>query len=201
MNSPGIAVRQAMELYSERLRLRPWQDEDLASFAVLNADPRVMEFFPSVASRADSDALAERIRRHFVEHGFGLWAAELPGIAGFIGFVGLVHVPFAAPFAPAVEIGWRLASEHWGHGYATEGAPAALAVGFDRLGLAEIVSMTVPANTRSRNVMEKLGMQRSPADDFDHPKIAEGHRFRRHVLYRLSRTDWAHRGAGRPAQR
>ncbi|HEX3759983.1 MAG TPA: GNAT family N-acetyltransferase [Kofleriaceae bacterium] len=179
------------ELVTERLVLRAWRDADLAPFAALNADPRVMEHFSSAPSRAESDAMVERIRRHFACHGVGLWAIEAPGIADFIGFVGLVHVPFAAPFTPAVEIGWRLAAAHWGHGYATEAARRALAFGFEQLQLDQIVSMTVPANLRSRTVMERLGMHRSPADDFDHPRLPEGHPMRRHVLYRLSRAAWA----------
>lgn len=178
-------------LSTDRLVLRAWRDTDRAPFAALNADPRVMEHFPSALSPADSDAMVERIRRHFASHGFGLWAVEAPGVAGFVGFVGLVHVPFAAPFTPAVEVGWRLAAEHWGRGYATEGARRVLEVGFEQLHLEQIVSMTVPANQRSRHVMEKLGMQRSPADDFDHPRLPEDHPLRRHVLYRLSRTEWA----------
>jgi len=179
------------ELRSERLLLRPWRDEDLEPFAALNADPRVMEFFVSVLSSAHSDAMVERIRRHFGERGFGLWALEVPGLAPFAGFVGLKVPHLPAPFVPAVEIGWRLAYEHWGRGYATEAARVVLAAGFTRLGLAEIVSLTTATNLRSRQVMAKLGMRRVPADDFDHPDITEGHPFRPHVLYRLSRADWA----------
>jgi RimJ/RimL family protein N-acetyltransferase len=178
-----------MELTSKRLVLRSWRASDRAGFAALNADLRVMEWFPSTLSRAESDAMVERIREHFEQHGFGLWAAEVPGVADFIGFIGLLHVPFAAPFTPAVEIGWRIAAEHWGHGYATEGAQAVLAAGFERFALDEIVAMTVSSNLRSRRVMEKLGMRRSPSDDFDHPKIAERHPLRRHVLYRRQRGD------------
>jgi RimJ/RimL family protein N-acetyltransferase len=185
------------EFRTDRLVLRAWRDADLAPFAALNTDPRVMEFFASAPSRTESDAMVERIRRHFAGHGFGLWAVEAPGVADFIGFVGLVHVPFSAPFTPAVEVGWRLAAEHWGRGYATEAAGRALAAGFEQLQLDEIVSMTVPANQRSRGVMEKIGMRCSPADDFDHPGLPEGHRLHRHVLYRLSRADWRRqRGAG-----
>jgi RimJ/RimL family protein N-acetyltransferase len=195
----GLAVAAPAELATERLVLRAWRDTDLAPFAALNADPRVMEHFASALSPAESAAMVERIRRHFTDHGFGLWAVEVPGVAEFIGYVGLVHVPFAAPFTPAVEVGWRLAAGHWGRGYATEGARRALEVGFAQLQLAQIVSMTVPANQRSRHVMEKLGMRRSPADDFDHPRLPEGHPQRRHVLYRLSRTEWAHpQGSGTP---
>jgi RimJ/RimL family protein N-acetyltransferase len=185
------------EVRSARLRLRLWRDDDRAPFAALNADPRVMEFFPSTLSSAESDAMVERLRHHFVERGFGLWAVEVPGIAPFIGFVGLQYPHLPAPFVSAVEVGWRLAREHWGHGYATEAARAALAAGFGDLGLDEIVSLTVPANLRSRQVMEKLGMRRDPADDFDHPKHADSHPLRRHVLYRLSRSDWANGAAAR----
>jgi RimJ/RimL family protein N-acetyltransferase len=189
----GLEAAAPAELTTERLVLRAWRDSDLAPFAALSADPRVMEHFASALSPAESAAMVERIRQHFARHGFGLWAVEVPGVAAFIGYVGLVHVPFTAPFTPAIEVGWRLAAEHWGRGYATEGARRALEVGFAQLELAQIVSMTVPVNQRSRHVMEKLGMRRSPADDFDHPRLPEGHPQRRHVLYRLSRTEWAHR--------
>lgn len=145
------------------------------------------EHLPAPLSRAQSDAVAERIGAHFAQHGFGLWAVEVAGVAPFAGFVGLSIPRFAARFTPCVEVGWRLAAEHWGHGYATEGARAALAYGFDRLGLAEIVAFTVPANERSRQVMARLGMTRDPDGDFDHPALPEGHRLRRHVLYRIAR--------------
>jgi ribosomal-protein-alanine N-acetyltransferase len=174
-----------MHLSTERLLLRPWRGDDLDSFAALNADPRVMEFFPSVLSRHDSDALAERIAAHIDTHGWGLWAVEVPGAASFAGFIGLSVPGFATPFTPCVEIGWRLAHEHWGRGYAIEGARAALAFGFAVLKLEEIVSFTVPANVRSRRVMERLGMTRNPSDDFDHPGLPVEHPLRRHVLYRI----------------
>lgn len=185
--------RPVPELSTERLVLRAWRDSDLAPFAALSADPRVMEHFASALSPAESAAMVERIRRHFASHGFGLWAVEAPGVADFIGFVGLVHVPFAAAFTPAIEVGWRIAAEHWGRGYATEGARRVVAFGFDQLHLEQIVSIAMTANQRSRRVMEKLGLQRSPADDFDHPRLPEDHPRRRHVLYRLSRTAWAQR--------
>jgi RimJ/RimL family protein N-acetyltransferase len=153
----------------------------------MNADPRVMEFFPSVRTRAETEGQVARLREHFDCHGFGYWAVELSGVAPFIGFAGLGITRFEAP---CVEIGWRLAFEHWGHGYATEGARAALEFGFGKLGLDEIVSFTVPANLRSLRVMERLKMIRSPAEDFDHPLVPEGHPLRRHVLYRLSRDQW-----------
>ena len=176
-------------LRTERLILRPWRDADLPPFAALNADPRVREHFPSCLTHAESDASAARIRANFEAHGHGLWAAEVVGGAPFIGFIGLAEPSFVARFTPCIEIGWRLAHAHWGRGYATEGARAALAFGFESVGLAEIVSMTTPTNTRSRRVMEKLGMRRDPAEDFEHPNLAPGSPARRHVLYRLRAPD------------
>ena len=180
---PGVG--EPVVLRTERLILRPWRDDDLAPFAALNADPRVRAHFPSCLSRAESDGSAQRIREGFAQLGYGLWAAEIVGGAPFIGFVGLAAPNFSAHFTPCVEIGWRLAHGAWGHGYATEGARAALAFGFDTLRLAEIISMTTPDNARSRHVMEKLGMSRDAADDFDHPNLPPQSPMRRHVLYRL----------------
>jgi RimJ/RimL family protein N-acetyltransferase len=177
-------------LETRRLRLRVWREHDLAPFATLNADPRVMEFLPQRLDRAGSDAFASGIRDHFARHGFGLWAVEAQGVANFIGFVGLSIPSFQAHFMPSVEIGWRLAHEYWGHGYATEAARAALAFGFRDLALDEIVSFTVPPNWRSRRVMERLRMKTSASDDFEHPALPEGHPLRSHVLYRLSKTEW-----------
>jgi RimJ/RimL family protein N-acetyltransferase len=177
----------APTLHTPRLVLRPWREEDFAPFAAMNADPRVMEFFPRPLERAESDAAVGRTREHFARHGFGLWAVEVPGVADFIGFVGLAIPRFEAHFTPCVEIGWRLAVEHWGRGYATEAARAVLAFGFEDLALEEIVSFTTTANRRSRAVMERIGMSRSPEDDFDHPALPEGHPLRRHVLYRVKR--------------
>jgi ribosomal-protein-alanine N-acetyltransferase len=173
------------ELRTPRLCLRQWQAADLEPFARMNADPAVMEYFPALLSREQSDAIVARIEQLFRERGFGLWALEVPGVAPFAGFVGLSVPRFEAHFTPCVEVGWRLAREHWGHGYATEAAHAALDFGFQARGLQEIVSMAVVANQRSRRVMERLGMTRDPADDFDHPNMAEGHPLLRHVLYRL----------------
>jgi RimJ/RimL family protein N-acetyltransferase len=172
-------------LSTERLRLRSWRPDDFAPFAALNADRSVMEFFPAALSQDDSDAFATRIASHIEQHGWGLWAVEIPGVTSFAGYVGLATPRFDAHFTPCVEIGWRLAREHWGHGYATEGARAALAFGFETLKLDEIVSLTVPANRRSRHVMDRLGMTHEPADDFDHPGVPVGHQLRRHVLYRM----------------
>jgi RimJ/RimL family protein N-acetyltransferase len=175
------------ELHTARTRLRRWRPEDRAPFAALNADPEVMRHYPAALSGAESDALADRIEEHFTRHGFGLWAVELPGLTPFAGYVGLSVPRFEAAFTPCVEIGWRLARAHWGLGHATEAAFAVLAFGFEQLGLREIVSFTVPDNTRSRRVMERIGMSRDPAEDFDHPLLPPGHPLRRHVLYRKSR--------------
>lgn len=174
------------ELRTDRLLLRRWRPEDREPFAVLNADPVVMEHFPALLAREESDRMAERIEIHFKEHGFGLWAVELLGQASFIGFVGLAIPRFEAPFMPCVEIGWRLAADYWGQGYATEAARAAAAFGFEQVRLGEILSFTAVANQRSRRVMEKIGMSHDPADDFDHPVLPVGHPLRRHVLYRLT---------------
>ena len=173
-------------LASARVRLRPWRNADRAPFAAMNADPRVMAFFPSCLTSAESDALADRIAAHFERHGFGLWALELPGVAPFAGCVGLALPGFVARFTPCVEIGWRLAFDHWGRGYATEAARLALARAFGPLGLREVVSFTTVGNRRSRAVMERLGMRHDVAEDFDHPSLADGHPLRRHVLYRLA---------------
>jgi RimJ/RimL family protein N-acetyltransferase len=176
------------ELHTARLLLRRWRDADRDPFVAMNACPRVMEHFPSLQSPEETDARIGRIQAHFNEHGFGAWAVEIPGVTPFVGFIGLSIPSFEAAFTPCVEIGWRLAADYWGHGYATEGARAALAFGFDSVGLDEIVSFTVPGNIRSRRVMEKLGMTRDAAEDFDHPLVPEGSPIRRHVLYRISRS-------------
>jgi RimJ/RimL family protein N-acetyltransferase len=144
-----------------------------------------MEHFPATLSREESDALADRIEAHFAKHGYGFWAVELVGVAPFIGFVGLAVPRIEAHFTPCVEIGWRLAPQFWGQGIAVEAALAALKYGFEMLQLKEIVAYTVTANTKSRRVMEKLGMTHDPQDDFDHPSLPEGHPLRRHVLYRV----------------
>ncbi|BBK35988.1 N-acetyltransferase [Allostella sp. ATCC 35155] len=174
-------------LRSDRLLLRPWREEDRRPFAALNADPLVMEHFPATLDRPASDALAERIAAHFDGHGWGLWALEVPGVTPFAGYVGLAVPRFDAPFTPAVEIGWRLAREHWGQGYASEGARRVLDFAFDEAGLAEVVSFTVPANRRSWRVMERIGMVRDPDGDFDHPLLPVGHALRRHWLWRIAR--------------
>ena len=149
-----------------------------------------MEHFPSVLDPTEVELMVGRIVGHFEEHGFGLWATEVTETGRFIGFVGLAVPTWSASFTPCVEIGWRLARDAWGNGYAPEAARACLEYGFEQLNLEEILSFTVPGNAKSRRVMEKIGMTHSPADDFDHPLIAPGHQLRRHVVYRLHRADW-----------
>lgn len=189
-------------LTTERLVLRTWRDGDLAPFVALNADPAVMEHFPATLTPAETEAMLGRMRAHLAERGFGWWAAEVPGVAPFIGFIGLAVPDFGAHFLPpgkrVVEVGWRLARPFWGRGYATEGAREALRFGFRALGLPEIVSFTTTTNRRSQAVMRRLGMTHDPADDFDHPKLPPGHHLRRHVLYRL-RAPRPRRGDGTPS--
>lgn len=175
------------ELHTNRLRLRRWVPADRGPFAALNADPRVIEYLPGPLSQEESDAFITRIEAHFDQYGFGLWAVEIANVTACAGFIGLSVPRFTAPFTPCVEIGWRLGAAYWGQGYATEGARAVLAFGFEVRGLEEIVSFTVRGNARSRRVMERLGMVHNPADDFDHPLLPAGHPLRRHVLYRMTR--------------
>jgi RimJ/RimL family protein N-acetyltransferase len=183
-------------LRSERLILRPWRDGDLPAMARMNADPHVMEFMPAILDRPASDAMVTRLQCHIEEQGFGFWAVEAPGVADFIGFVGLNRPGFAAPFMPCVEIGWRLLHEFWGLGYATEAAGAALRHGFTDIGLSEIVSFTAAVNQRSWRVMQRLGMRHYRAEDFDHPALPAGDPLRRHVLYRLGRDRWLRLAGG-----
>jgi len=178
---------------TDRLILRPWIEEDLEPFAELNSDSRVMEYFPSTLSFEESNSMAKRMETKIEERGWGFWAVAAPGIAKFIGFIGLNNVDKAtlpAHFTPALEIGWRLAYEYWGKGYATEGSKRCLQYGFEILNLSEIVAFTAVQNMRSRMVMERIGMTYDPTDDFDHPKLPEGHPLRRHVLYRLGKDRW-----------
>lgn len=182
---PGPALR------SERLLLRRWRAEDLEPFAAINADPDVMEHFPARLSRAESDALIATTETSFETRGFGLWAVEVtagPDRGLLAGFTGLNAVPAAMPFAPAVEVGWRLGREFWGRGFASEAAAAALAFGFGTLGLDSIVSFTAKANERSERVMLRIGMSPAHEPEFDHPALA-GSPLERHVLYRIERDD------------
>jgi len=183
-------AQTVIELQTPRLLLRQWRDEDLADFAALNGDAEVMRYFPACLDRAQSDALAERIRAHFAQYGYGLWALERRDSGAFIGFTGLLQLSFAAPFAPAVEIGWRLGRAHWGQGLALEAARAARDCAFAQLGLAQLVSFTVPANQRSRALMQRLGLRRDEQGDFAHPRLPATHPLSAHVLYRLSRQEW-----------
>ena len=178
-------MNDATVIMTSRLILRQWKDADKNPFAVLNADPNVMEFFPARLTPPQSDDLFMKIQAHFRKHGFGLYAMELKAEGSFVGFVGLNVPSFHAHFTPCVEIGWRLSYDVWGRGLATEGAHAVVKHAREVLGLQEIVSFTVPSNVRSRRVMEKLAMTHDPADDFDHPQLPPGHPLRRHVLYRL----------------
>ena len=175
-------------LLAGRVLLRAWRAEDLEPFGALNADPRVMEHYPAPLTRAESDDLVRRIIPQFATRGFSLWAVEVPNVAPFIGYVGLVEPTFETRFTPCVEIGRRLAFPYWGYGYATDGARAALSFGFAHASLDEIVSFTVPANRRSIAVMERLDMSKD--GEFDHPRLPQGHPLQRHVLYRLSKTAW-----------
>ncbi len=186
----GGAWNGAPEVRTSRLTLRAWRDGDLRPFAAMNADSRVMEYFPALLSERESNALVARIHRHFGAHGFGLWAVEVTGHASFAGFVGLTHSLFAAHFTPCVDLGWRLAREHWGKGYAREAARAVIQLAFERLALDQVVAFTAAENARSRRVMDALGMTRDERGDFDHPYVPAGHPLRRHVLYRLDRAGW-----------
>lgn len=174
-----------IEFATDRLLLRQWRPADREPFAELNADPKVMEFFPAPLTRAESDAMADRCEALIEERGWGLWAVELKDTGDFVGYVGL-HTPGPElPFAPCVEIGWRLRRQHWGRGLASEAAKGVLRTGFESLGVQEIVSFTAVINRRSRAVMERLSMHESGT--FEHPCLPEGHALRLHCLYRLPR--------------
>jgi RimJ/RimL family protein N-acetyltransferase len=181
---PGI-----IEFETPRLRLRQWRESDRTPFAAMNADPAVMEFFPSVQSRETSDASIAFWQSQFAGQGWSNWAAELVATGEFIGFIGLSVPRRVLPCSPCVEIGWRLARAFWGNGYASEGASGALRVGFERIGLVEIVSFTALGNLRSRAVMQRIGM-RDAGRDFEHPAIPQGHPLRLHCLYRITRDEW-----------
>jgi RimJ/RimL family protein N-acetyltransferase len=171
------------EFCTPRLLLRHWREEDREPWAELGADPEVMRHFPAMLTREQSDAFVDRVGAQLEERGWGLWAVEELSTGRFLGFTGL-NVPH---FMPGVEIGWRLRRDAWGSGFATEAARGVLAVAFDDLELAELVSFTAVRNERSRAVMRRIGMSHDPAEDFDHPALAEDSPLRRHVLYRLRR--------------
>ena len=174
-----------MRLRTARLLLRPFLPQDLEPFTAINSDPQVMRWFPALRGPAETRAAMERNAASLAAERFAPWALELPG-DGWIGFCGLSRPAFDASFTPCVEIGWRLARTYWGQGYATEAARAALADGFGRLGLRQVVAFTAVGNHPSRQVMDRCGMVRDLEGDFDHPRIPAGHPLRRHVLYRIS---------------
>jgi len=178
-----------IELETPRLRLRRWREEDREPFAALNADPRVMEHFPAPIPRERSDATVDACMAAFATRGWGNWAVERMDTGEFIGFTGLSIPQRQFHFSPCVEVGWRLAHAHWGHGFASEAARAALAVGFERLGLEEIVSMTACTNTRSQAVMRRIGLV-DTGEVFEHLGVPEGHPVRPHVLFKLAAAQW-----------
>lgn len=170
--------------------MRPWKDSDIEPFAKLNSDPVVMEHFPKMLTYDESASMVERLRARYESDGFCLWATEEIDTGNFIGFVGLACPNFEASFTPCVEIGWRLAKEYWGKGYAPEAAEASLRDGFERCNLEEIIAITATSNLKSMRVMEKIRMKRDCENDFLHPNIADGHPLKPHVLYRISKIDW-----------
>jgi RimJ/RimL family protein N-acetyltransferase len=176
---------------TERLVIRPWRDDDVEPWIAMGLDPRVMEFFPTVYTREEAAAAAARMRQRLDENGYGWWVVEVKGGAPFAGVIALQDVPFDAHFTPALEVGWRLSYDHWGAGYASEGARAALDFAFATLDRTEVVAITAAINTRSQRVMQRLGMSYDRADDFDHPRLEPGHRLERHVLYRVTRERFA----------
>jgi RimJ/RimL family protein N-acetyltransferase len=183
-----------IEIETARLRLRQWRDADREPFAAMNGDPAVMEFFPSLQSRAASDAAIDRWQAELQARGWSNWAVELRESAEFVGFTGLSEPRRTLPCSPCVEIGWRYARKAWGKGLATEAAQACLQVAFEQLALPEVVSFTAVHNLRSRAVMERIGMTNAN-QDFEHPAVPQGHPLRLHCLYRVSREEWR-QGAG-----
>ena len=175
------------EFCTSRLILRHWREEDRQPWAELGADPEVMQHFPKTLTREESDAFVDGVGAALEERGWGLWSVEERETGRFLGFTGLNVPHFEARFTPAVEIGWRLRRDAWGSGFATEAARGVLTVAFDDLELPEVVSFTAVPNERSQAVMRRLGMTHDPAEDFDHPVLAEDSPLRRHVLYRLRR--------------
>ena len=187
--------QEPLQLETDRLILRPWRTCDREPFAAMSFDPEVMAYLLPFASPEAVDSWIARQQAHLATHSFCLWAVESRETGEFMGAAGLLRIGYEAHFAPAVEVGWRLARQFWGKGYAPEAASAAINFGFDRLGLSEIVANTVPHNSKSRRVMEKLGMAYDPADDFDHPLVPADSPLRRQVLYRLPRERWTSRSA------
>jgi RimJ/RimL family protein N-acetyltransferase len=170
-----------------RLLLRQWRDADLEPWAEMSADLRVMEFLGAPLDAARAIAIGKSLAERHERDGYGWWVVEVKDGPPFAGLIALQDVPFEAHFTPALEVGWRLAAPHWGNGYATEGAAAAIAFAFDELDRSEVVAMTAKRNLQSQRVMQRLGMTCDPADDFDNPRVAEGSALRPHVLYRIYR--------------
>jgi ribosomal-protein-alanine N-acetyltransferase len=174
-------------LETPRLLLRQWRDPDIDPWARMNADPRVMEFFPALYDRARAEETAASMRGEIERDGYGFWAVEIKATGAFAGMIGLNEITYDIPVHPKHEVGWRLAFDAWGHGYATEGAQAALQFAFGRLGWPEVVAFTAALNRRSQRVMQRLGMIHDPASDFEHPRVPGGNRLRPHVLFRIDR--------------
>ena len=182
-----------VELETARLLLRQWIEQDLPNFATLNSDPEVMEYFPALLSREESNAITEKCKSLIAEKGWGVWAVELKSSGEFIGFVGL-HTPKPnLAFSPCVEISWRLHKKFWGSGYATEAAQEALSYAFNALNLNEVVSFTATTNSRSRSVMERLGFSNTH-ENFEHPDIQKGHSLSKHILYKITKKQWQESG-------
>ena len=177
-------------LETDRLILRTWSDDDLQPMLAINQDPKVMEYFPGLQDLETTKNFITKVNDHFNKYGYSLYACERKDTNEFIGFIGLLIADFKAHFTPAIEIGWRLSSKHWGQGFATEGAKAALDYAFRELKISEIVSFTTAGNAKSIRVMEKIGLQHNVNDAFDHPKLDDTSPLKRHVLYRLSREKY-----------
>jgi RimJ/RimL family protein N-acetyltransferase len=177
-------------LQTARLVLREWRDDDVAPFSVMSTNPLVMQYLTKLPDESAIERWVDNVRAHFRLHGFGLWAIEIPGIAPFVGFAGLTVVPYEAHFTPAIEVAWRLSPEYWRKGLVTEAATAALNVGFRSLEFQEIVANAAINNSASIRVMERLGMNRNPDDDFDHPLKPQQDPLRRQVLFRIHRKEW-----------
>lgn len=184
---------QISQLETARLVLRQWKKSDFPDFALLNSDPEVMEYFPNTLSKSESDSMAERCKSLISERGWGFWVAELKENSRFLGFVGLHQPKDTLPFSPCVEIGWRLSKQYWGKGYATEAANRSLLYAFEDLQFDEVVSFTPDSNSRSRAVMERLGMVNS-GQNFKHPDIPKNHPLSLHVLYKITNTEWQENG-------
>ncbi len=181
---PHTGAFSIPELHTERLLLRALREADIEPAFAMNGDAQNMRYYPQPLTRAENEAWMRRLPESWQTHGFGRWVVEAPGVADFIGVIGLAMPPWRHGMT---EVAWRLTPTAQGHGYATEAARAAIDFAFNTLGLAEVTAFTATVNTPSRRVMERLGMTRDPADDFDHPNVPDGHPLKRHVLYRLAR--------------